>query len=902
MNSTDSASVMLVQILEKTVSPDQNELTSALQYLEEAANSNFPQYIKSLSEVLVHAGHSPVARMASGLQLKNLLTSKDQNVKAQHQQRWLILPEDIRVYVKKNVLAALGTETTRPSSAAQCVAYIAVIELPHNQWVDVIPMLVGNVTGHAGGLPSSELLKEASLESIGYICADIEPEVLIRQSNPILTAIVHGMKRDEPSNRVRLAATNALLNSLEFTRSNFDTEAERHFIMQVVCEATQVPDTQVQVAALQCLVKIMSLYYQHMEFYMNQALFAITMEAMKSEVDEVSLQGIEFWSTVCDEEVDLAIEASEAVEMGRPPQRTSRFYAKGALQYLVPVIIQTLTKQELQDDDDDWNPCKAAGVCLMLMANCCEEDVIQHVIPFVQTNIKHENWRFREAAVMAFGCIMEGPEPSTMKPLAENALPTLICLMKDENVAVRDTTAWALGRICEVVSDAALNPNHLPPLLEALVAALSAEPRVAANACWALSSLAEAAYESASEGRNDENKEPETYCLSNYFRPIVDQLLNTTDRPDGNQANLRPAAYEALMEMIKNSPRDCYETVQHTTLIILQRLRTILMLGDQTSGSDRTQYNELQSSLCATLQSVLRKVTPQDAPNISDAVMEALLQMLSGPGGRSGGVQEDALMAISTLTEVMSEGFMKYMDAFRPFLLSGLQNVTEHTVCSAAVGVSGDICRALGNKAVPFCDDIMSLLLQNLGNGSVHRSVKPQILSVLGDVALAIGTEFKKYLEVVLQTLLQASNAQVDRNDYEMIDYLCELREGVLEAYTGIVQGLRGDWPAAGFPGGPVNQDLALIQPHLPHIVQFLCEISKDPEKSDGNIAACAGLIGDLLVGYGAVILQLLDNEVINELLTQGRRSKTGKTKMLSIWATKELRKLKNQTSAAASW
>jgi len=34
---------------------------------------------------------------------------------------------------------------------------------------------------------------------------------------------------------------------------------------------------------------------------------------MKSSVDEVSLQGIEFWSTVCDEEVDLAIEAAEVI-------------------------------------------------------------------------------------------------------------------------------------------------------------------------------------------------------------------------------------------------------------------------------------------------------------------------------------------------------------------------------------------------------------------------------------------------------------------------------------------------------------------------------------------------------------------------------------------------------------
>lgn len=47
--------------------------------------------------------------------------------------------------------------------------------------------------------------------------------------------------------------------------------------MQVVCEATQSPETKVRVAALQCLVKIMSLYYQYMEHYMGPALFAVSL-------------------------------------------------------------------------------------------------------------------------------------------------------------------------------------------------------------------------------------------------------------------------------------------------------------------------------------------------------------------------------------------------------------------------------------------------------------------------------------------------------------------------------------------------------------------------------------------------------------------------------------------------
>ena len=106
-------------------------------------------------------------------------------------------------------------------------------------------------------------------------------------------------------------------NPVAIWRVIFSLQTERHFIMQVVCETTQSTDVKVKVAALQCLVRIMSLYYQYMETYMGPALFAITLEAMRSEMDEVALQGIEFWSNVCDEEVDLSIEAEEAQDMNR---------------------------------------------------------------------------------------------------------------------------------------------------------------------------------------------------------------------------------------------------------------------------------------------------------------------------------------------------------------------------------------------------------------------------------------------------------------------------------------------------------------------------------------------------------------------------------------------------------
>ncbi|XP_052080885.1 importin subunit beta-1-like isoform X2 [Mytilus californianus] len=879
----------LVSILEKTISPDQNELESAQRFLEEASQNNLQELLKSLSDILRNGANSAVVRMQAGLQLKNALYSKDQTIRQEHQQRWLQFPEEIRNYIKQNVLLALGTETIRPSSAAQCVAYIACTELPHGLWPDLVAALTTNVTNPE----STEMMKESTLETIGYICMDIDPEILQTQSNEILTAIVHGMKKEETSNYVRLAATNALLNSLEFTKANFDKETERHFIMQVVCEATQSTETRVsgvRVAALQCLVKIMSLYYTYMEHYMGPALFAITMEAMKSDVDEIALQGIEFWSTVCDEEVDLAIELSEAAEQGRPPERTSRFYAKGALQYLCPILLVCLTKQvtghEELDDDDEWNPCKAAGVCLMLMATCCEDDVVPHVLPFVQKHIRDQDWRYRDAAVMAFGSVLEGPDPQKLKPIVEQAMPMLIELLKDSSVVVRDTAAWTVGRVCELLPDSVIDEKTLNPLLIALVEGLTAEPRVASNVCWAFSSLAEAAYDNAET--TDENAEPNTYCLSSYFESVVDKLLQTTDRADGNQHNLRNAAYEALMEMVKNSPKDCYAIVQKTTLIILEKLDRVLQMENIMMASDKAQYNDLQSLLCATLQSVLRKVTPEDAPKISDQVMSALLRMLSSSAQiKTGGVQEDVLLAISTLVEVLGENFLNYMEAFKPYLGVSLKNFEEYTVCLAAVGLVGDLCRALGQKVLPYCDEIMMMLLENLGNSTVHRSVKPQILSVFGDIALAIGPYFKNYLEYVLNTLQQASQAQVDKTDYDMIDYLNELRGGCLEAYTGIVQGLKGE-------GEQPNADVNLIQPHVGHIMSFMEHIALDEDHSDENVAAACGLIGDLCTAFGASMLPLVDKEPITGLISKGRRGKASKSRTLATWATKEIRKLKN--------
>ena len=75
--------------------------------------------------------------------------------------------------MKNNVVGALGSEGYRPSAAAQCVQYIACVELPRQMWPTLIQVLVQNVTNEN----STEMVKEATLEAIGYICQDIVSKI-----------------------------------------------------------------------------------------------------------------------------------------------------------------------------------------------------------------------------------------------------------------------------------------------------------------------------------------------------------------------------------------------------------------------------------------------------------------------------------------------------------------------------------------------------------------------------------------------------------------------------------------------------------------------------------------------------------------------------------------------------
>ncbi len=229
------------------------------------------------------------------------------------QAKWLQqTDQETKNRVKALALQTLSSSNTQAgNAAAQVIASIASLELPREQWPELMGTLVQNVST---GAPHQ---KQASLTCIGYICDTQDAELraaLVAHSNAILTAVVQGARKEETNQEIRLSAIYALGDSLEFVGNNFKHEGERNYIMQVVCEATQADDSRIQQAAFGCLNRIMGLYYENMRFYMEKALFGLTILGMKNEDEDVAKLAVEFWSTVCEEEINIEEDNSQVCD------------------------------------------------------------------------------------------------------------------------------------------------------------------------------------------------------------------------------------------------------------------------------------------------------------------------------------------------------------------------------------------------------------------------------------------------------------------------------------------------------------------------------------------------------------------------------------------------------------
>lgn len=273
--------------------------------------------------------------------------------------------------------------------------------------------------------------------------------------------------------------------------------------MGTLCTLASGADVEVMISAYECIIRVAELYYVALQPYMD-ALARLTFGAARgisavarTEVrtchlcrvkwnsappslshqrQDVAVRAVEFWTTVADEEASQGDESA-----------TNKKYTHTALAPLMEMLLGLMTKQNEDDTDEQYSIAQAASNCVQSVSKATGDAVLARVVPVVQAWINSADWHQRDAATLALGVVMDGPSDEALRPLVKGALPMLVAKLvgpaREAMAAVRDTTAWSIGNII-MQRYSLIEKPFFASLLEALIAALADEARVAANVAY----------------------------------------------------------------------------------------------------------------------------------------------------------------------------------------------------------------------------------------------------------------------------------------------------------------------------------------------------------------------------------------------------------------------------------
>ena len=834
----------------------------------------------------------------------------------------MALNPEVRGRVKSGSVSALGSQHNPVRlAAAQVIAKIATIELPKpGQWDDLMQTLLDYVVKPEAS-PTGMAKKEAALNTIGYICEEIgqlDTNCLESKSNEILTAVVAGMRAEEPEPRIKVAATKALCNALDFARRNFDVEQERNYLMTVICEAcSQGATDEVKENAFECLGRIAELYYDKLPNYM-QPILELSLTAINTQSDSVARQAINVWVQVCDAEYDADQEESG--------DRQCHKFIKGAAQYLIPVLLQTMAKQEDDQDSESFNKSTEAAWCLAAIATVIEDDIAPFVVPWVQQNIQAPDWHLKEAAVMAYGCLMDGlTQNANWETHAPAVMDLCLAYIKDDpEDIVKNSSAWTITKVCEAehAFKTIQGPQFVARIQRILEVMHTAEPQTSAYLAVALRHTADnvlAMCEDA-DGATGLHEFP----LAPVFQVMVECLYATADRKDADENGLRHECYEAMNRVLecanveKMDPQwqqTCLQIVnQYIIPNLLPRFgeRLNAELGKPVVNADdnnaRTEWvgyfcGAIQMSICALSDKSMLITPDANQQTVADKFMILFLQVFQFQNTT---VAAEALLAVNQILNKLGVDFARYMDAFVPVLVGCLGAVQDVQLCRNAITTVSDLACLMKENVLQYSDGIVQALLSIFANPAVdadiqqvHDFIKPEVCSAIGDLAREIGKGMEKYLAVFLEAL-QAATANTntlrqelaarESPDDDSLDYLNAMIAGVLDGYTGILYGLKD--AEANDAAGAVD---AFAQPNALQngsllMVNLVAESTVKQLVTDDAINKAIGVVGDIAQnfkgrGTAAQIKGLLHTEHVSNLIAVGKKSQDEDLIKLAAWA-----------------
>lgn len=720
-----------IQILQNALQPDGDVRADAERTIKSLIQSNFQDFLSVFVQVMLDPTVPGTSRHICSIIIKNSLHSKNQRIQKGYESNWMGCTQQFRTELIKLLESSLGLgERMVLFNLTKTLGSIIRIETVHgtgyNFFADMMALV--QTRGYAVG----------ALETVSHACDQLYEETTYAFSEDekhlVYSIGVYGLQgshEGESRDRQLLISTlRCILSSLELYEGILVNEGRRtEFLCKILgCARNDQEVFELSLEVLNRFVDVCRIPDTELsavcQFYIS--LFTAN--------TETPLQLFEFWSLLID------MERYDCI--------------RNFMGVLIPNLLRCVRKEEASDTE--WSAHKAACSLLETLnertgAFLITDHFCQSFITDCMQSLDPDRHAVAETIA---GCIC-GPGADEF---VYGMLPGM--LMDLDIPGCVNESLFALARVCE--KDIACTVSYLPAIVEKCGTIIGSKSEASVNAIWVYHAILVSM-------KTGVVKDAENVVLYHYAN-ILSALICKLDQSQPEEYSLRNALNTTLSELITSCPPTHKQLLDQLESYLYGKIFATIGLVKNSSQERALQLDDVLCSFVILLESNLSMKRVFDVVPLCNAFVECLLlpEML---------VRGEVYIAMSKLLS----HFSIHLKKFITFMLRDISS-KEMFVIKASINLLSDCAVFLESNFIEFTGTVIPALVNAISSQDIPLELKPDVITSLGDIALAVGRSFEPYLS--LAVLLFSQINTLNRAGDE--DYVDSLRRSVLKLFSCI--------------------------------------------------------------------------------------------------------------------
>ncbi|KAH8108280.1 ARM repeat-containing protein [Phellopilus nigrolimitatus] len=791
-------------LLTQLLSTDTVALKAATAQLNKDYFKN-PACIPALTQILASAPEEP-ARQLAAVELRKRVAQKSGEL-------WINVPQSGRDQIKQTLPKITLAEPSKlvRHSAARVIAAIASIEMPLNQWPDLLPLINRCCTS-----------QQVTERELGVFLLFTVLEAIVegfQEHIHALFALFEQLLQDPQSADVRVTAVRALGVIAQYIGADEKPEvrAFQHLLPAMINVVQGCFDSGDETGIRQL-------------FDVFETLLILEVPLLSKHIPQLVQFFLQCGANRAydDEPRIMALNALSWTVKYKKSKVQASGLAPAILEGLMPIT----TEAEPEDADDDAPSRSALRIIDTLSTALPPAQVFPALRQLIEQYMSQPDPNARRGALLALGVAVEGVS-EYMGPHVEAAVwPVIDAGLADSDSGVRRAACTAVGCICEWLEEAA-NARHaaLVPALMQLVA----DPVTQRTACTALDALLEVLGET----------------IGIYLHLLMETLSGLLDTAPVKVKAVVTGAIGSAAHASRAAFLPYFPS-------IMQRLSPFLQLGGEGEES------ELRG---ITMDAVGTFAEAVGAEAFRPYFPDMMAQAFAGAESENARLRECSFLFFGVMSRVFGEEFAPYLPKVVPALINSLGQ-DEHgesdlsslpeaaQLFSAGASASTPITVESGDQSGNVdIDDAESLDAEKMLEVNSAIAVEKEIAAdTLGTVFASTGRHFLPFVE---------------QSALELVGLLAHYYEGIRKSATeSLLEIVRTfytlsepqDWQSGVAVKVPLHQN---VRDLINHALPPLLDMYETEDDKTVASALCVGLAETL----NAVGPAFLETRMSSELL-----------------------------------